>query len=629
MAKDRVFELIRKEEVVLFVGAGMSLYAGYPSGEMLSKILYDNLTNDLKKEVDFDTNLPKLADDIYNLKGGNKNYLFEILKKEFQKEPTSIETHKLLAKIPHFKTIITTNYDSLIESTNREIEVIRKSKDYPIANSKKQLLFKIHSDLSDTEKIILTNSDYISYFSKSNEQTIFWNAVRDKLASNHVLFIGYSMDDSNINVILKNIINELGDNRKEMFFVSPSISKPKLNFLQRNNIGYLESTGEKLINEIYEDLKLNYFPNLSKGNGTADTALNFANSNQINIEIGKKGKGLEVVDFKSSNEDKDHKIEVKFELPNDEQTKKIMGSLQGENFDEVHLERKSLKEFNFFFKGIRFKTEQDIQKLIVKKLPFFDCNIDIVFEDGFEIDSYKFKLFAIQPNKNENHLKIEVEDFTIIFKVKFNAIEDTTKYNVEIIPNEEIKSTNSGLKFYEILSKIVSNEKFKIYREGKIFYNYNLKVKFSEDALDAKLLYCYFKNLKKIEKHFEIRFTKIDLQKAHEKSVKNIIAYIEKSQLVEQFNGLTFKIKDKVEFENLIKSGQEEKVFLVSDNEKTIIELYDLTFNLGYQHRIIKDVFIENLEDLKSNITSEIKLKSRTNSIYIEYLDDVNKSMHE
>lgn len=29
MAKDRIFELIRKEEVVLFVGAGMSLYAGY------------------------------------------------------------------------------------------------------------------------------------------------------------------------------------------------------------------------------------------------------------------------------------------------------------------------------------------------------------------------------------------------------------------------------------------------------------------------------------------------------------------------------------------------------------------------------------------------------------------------
>lgn len=461
MAKDRIFELIRKEEVVLFVGAGMSLYAGYPSGEKLSRILYDNLTNDLKRDIEFTNNLPKLAEDIYNLKRGNKNYLFEILKKEFQKEPTSIETHQLLAKIPHFKTIITTNYDSLIESTNRKIEVIRKSKDYPIVDLKKQLLFKIHSDLSDTENIIVTNSDYHNYFSNSKEQTVFWNAVKDKLASNHILFIGYSMDDSNINVILKNIMNELGDNRKEMFFVSPSIPKSKLNFLQRNGIEYIESTGEILINEIYEDLKLNYFPNLSKGDGTADTALNFANSNKINIELSKKDDSIVINDFKSLDEDKHHKIEVKFELPT-EKMKHIMGSLNGENFEDVHLERESLKEFNFFLKGFRFKTAEDIQNLIVKKLPVFDYIVDIIFEDGIEINNYKFKLYAIQPDKNENHLKIVVEDFTIILKIKFNTIEDNTRYNVEVIPNEGIKSTNSGLKFYEILSKIISNQKFKI-----------------------------------------------------------------------------------------------------------------------------------------------------------------------
>lgn len=377
MAKDRIFELIRKEEVVLFVGAGMSLYAGYPSGEKLSQILYDNLTNDLKKDIEFTKILPRLAEDIYNLKGGNKNYLFEILKREFQKEPTSVKTHELLAKILHFKTIITTNYDTLIETTNRKIEVIRKSKDYPIASSKKQLLFKIHSDLSDTEKIILTDSDYINYFSNSNEQTVFWNAVKDKLASNHILFIGYSMEDSNINVILKKIINELGDNRKEMFFVSPSISPSKLSFLQRNSIGYIESKGEILISEIFEDLKLNYFPNLSKGNGTADTALDFAKLNQINIDVSTKDEGIVINNFKSLDEDKNHKIEIKFELPKNEQSKQIMGSLKGENFEDIYLENESLKEFNFFFKGFRFKTEEDIKKLILKKAPIFDCNIDI------------------------------------------------------------------------------------------------------------------------------------------------------------------------------------------------------------------------------------------------------------
>ena len=34
MNKESLFELIRKEEVVLFVGAGLSIYAGFPSGKV-------------------------------------------------------------------------------------------------------------------------------------------------------------------------------------------------------------------------------------------------------------------------------------------------------------------------------------------------------------------------------------------------------------------------------------------------------------------------------------------------------------------------------------------------------------------------------------------------------------------
>jgi hypothetical protein len=621
MAKDRVFELIQKEEVLLFVGAGMSLYAGYPSGEKLCEILYENLSNDSKKEIDFVNNLPKLADDIFNLKGGNKNYLFEILKKEFQKAPVLTDAHQLLAKIPHFKTIITTNYDTLIESTNKAIEVIRKSKDYPLASFKKQLLFKIHSDLSDTDRIILTNSDYNNYFSNSNEQTIFWNAVKDKLASNHILFIGYSMDDPNLNVIINNIIAELGDSRKEMFFVAPSISKSKLSFLQRNGIEYIESTGEVLIREIYEDLKLNYFPNLSKGNGTVDTALNFANSNQINITVNKKEQNLVIGEISSMDESKNYEVEVKFELSNDEKTEKIVSSLKGKDFEDIHLDSDSLKGFNLFFKGFRFKTEEHIKSLIVKKLAIFDFDIHLIFDDGFEIDSYPFKLYGIEPYKNECHLKIEVEEFIIIIRIEFQAIENSTKYNVQIIPSNKIKSTISGLKFYQILSKIISNQKFKIYKENKIFYNYVPKIEFSEDALDAKLLFNYFQNLKKIERYFDVRFSNINLEMTYEKSVDKILAFIDKIKKTEQFTGHVFKIENKEEFENFIESGDQDRVLIMSESEKTIINLYDIQFDLGYLHRIIEDVFIENLEDLKSRKTSDILLKSKSNSISISFLD--------
>src|SRR5690606_34924565 len=152
----------------------------------------------------------------------------------------------------------------------------------------------------------------------NQEDTVFWNAVKDKLASNHILFIGYAMEDSNISVILDKIMNELGDTRKEIFFVSPSIKQSKLKYLERKGIQYIKSTGEELIDEILRDLKLNYFPGLNKGEGTADTALNFANSNQITLDVSKENDKIVIKDAKSSDRNTDYKINFKADLPKDE-----------------------------------------------------------------------------------------------------------------------------------------------------------------------------------------------------------------------------------------------------------------------------------------------------------------------
>ncbi|WP_188050776.1 hypothetical protein [Flavobacterium sp. GP15] len=107
MEKERLFELIRKEEILLFAGAGFSMYAGYPSGKDLSKTMHANLTPSQQNEIQLTSDLLQVTEDIYNIKNSNKNYLIEVLKKEFQKEPSSIKTHQLLAKIPQIKTVIT------------------------------------------------------------------------------------------------------------------------------------------------------------------------------------------------------------------------------------------------------------------------------------------------------------------------------------------------------------------------------------------------------------------------------------------------------------------------------------------------------------------------------------------
>ncbi|MEF9478956.1 hypothetical protein OWR28_15635 [Chryseobacterium sp. 1B4] len=72
MNKEKLFELIRREEVVLFAGAGMSIYAGYPSGAALAESLYNDLTNEERENIEFTYDLPVLANHIYNIQNGKK-----------------------------------------------------------------------------------------------------------------------------------------------------------------------------------------------------------------------------------------------------------------------------------------------------------------------------------------------------------------------------------------------------------------------------------------------------------------------------------------------------------------------------------------------------------------------------
>ncbi len=628
MSKERIFELIRKEEAALFVGAGMSLYAGYPSGAKLAETLYKNLTIDLQKEIDFTTNLPKLSEDIYYLKGGNKNYLIEILKREFQKEPTTTETHKLIAKIPQIKTIITTNYDTLFETTNKNLEVIRKSSDYPIANLKKQCLFKIHGDLCDTSNIILTNTDYNNYFVKESERSIFWNTVKTKLVENHIIFIGYSLEDSNIMVTIEKILNELGDNRKEMFFVAPNIKPAKLKFLQQKGIEYIQTTGEELFKEIDEDLKYNYLPGLNKGIGSADTAFDFAKINNLDIGLS-KSKDIYIVD-KITSLDGFSKNEVKFKIEGEEEsTKKIIDSLRGKDFEDVRLNGNLIKEYSHFFNGIRINNQDNVKSLYIKKVPSLFGLYNIVCEDGFELDNYYLEIFIANPNESEAKMKIKANDFEVLIRIDFTKNLENCKFHIEIVPSKAIKSVKNGLNFYSILSRITSNQRFKFFQENKLIFNYKEKIVFGEDALDARYLFDYFNKLKKLENHFDVRFVDISLDDANENYIDCIIAYLDKIVLDEEFNGMTFKNDNLEEFNFIINNGENERVLLISENEKSVVNLHGLDFTIGYLQKYVNDAYVDNLEDLKNDVTKEISIKSKSSIVYYQYTDNNTMITHQ
>lgn len=98
--------------------------------------------------------------------------------------------------------IITTNYDTLLESSKNEFceqyQVIVHDKDLLNAEKSKYII-KMHGDINDLDTIILKEEDYLNY---SQEHVLLELFVKSLLVDHTILFLGYSLNDYNIKLII-------------------------------------------------------------------------------------------------------------------------------------------------------------------------------------------------------------------------------------------------------------------------------------------------------------------------------------------------------------------------------------------------------------------------------------------
>lgn len=95
--KNRLFELISKEDVILFAGAGLSLYAGYPSGNELRDIFWKRLNEIEKQNFDKNLQLSILTQNIFDLHG-SRNSIISTLRDVFLTKPKKIKLIRLSQK---------------------------------------------------------------------------------------------------------------------------------------------------------------------------------------------------------------------------------------------------------------------------------------------------------------------------------------------------------------------------------------------------------------------------------------------------------------------------------------------------------------------------------------------------
>ncbi len=121
-----------------------------------------------------------------------------------------------------------------------------------------------------------------------------------------------------------------------------------------------------------------------------------------------------------------------------------------------------------------------------------------------------------------------------------------------------------------------------------------------------------------------MKFSNIDCDHINENIVENVLAYVEKRALKVKFDGLTLKDYDHEQVQHMLTAPENELALFYSKPEISSYNLHNLDFSIGFKHHIIMDAYIANKQDILSKKTRTIKLKSKSNSMQIQYSDEKN-----
>jgi hypothetical protein len=204
---DTLADAIRRRRAILFVGAGVSMSIGLPSWDALIDHMLEELKLDRSVIQGMNGGYQMVAE-FYRLKQGSMAPLRAWLDQTWQDSSRRISSsipHKLIVEL-NFPIIYTTNYDRNLEAAfefyKRPYAKIANAKDIANAADGATQIVKYHGDLEDDESLILTETDFLDRLSFDSPLDVKFRA--DALGRT-VLFIGYSMSDPNIRLLLHRI----------------------------------------------------------------------------------------------------------------------------------------------------------------------------------------------------------------------------------------------------------------------------------------------------------------------------------------------------------------------------------------------------------------------------------------
>ena len=434
-----------------------------------------------------------------------------------------------------------------------------------------------------------------------------------------ILFIGYNLEDSNVEVIFNKIKNKTGKNGKECYFVAPNIPPIKSVNLEKANIHPISLTGEKFFEELIEYLKKNIKKDFENKYISSDVYSEFIGNFDLKSEIEVDSSiGKNIVKNLTGIEGKDTKIEMTFSVSKsfDEINNEVNNLISiGDISEEMTIDKEMLRGFNLDINGISYRDIDDIKSIKFTLLPCFDKKIDVIFENGEEINDINLKVIPLDiiERKAKVIAQFYGNKLEIVFYPSTNReIETIFSYTI----SKEISNISKQILFFELIKHLSMRQLFSIYVDGKRAF----EGRFGEEAsfLSPKneFYLTYFKKLKEIEKLGNFRFSNIninDVTPENHNLLEIIIAKFKNKPIKKRSPQILLKPKS---FDYTAYKNNFDLNFTQNLGD---IVIHNQTFKIGEITTQISDAFISNYEEIISDRTKSPIIESRSKRALITF----------
>lgn len=535
--------LVRSSEVSLFIGSGFSLKAGAPSAPDLVKSLARHFPKGYKKGLRY-LPLDDIASEYVKFHQGDREPLMEFLKKEMSFKRTDLSDHQALSRIPHFRNIFTTNYDTLLEDCYppADTKIVRCNADCSLSD-KPVNIYKVHGDLLCSEQIVITRQDYDELLSSKRNEMV-WNRVIDAFASSDIVFLGYGLNDSNVQILLKHVSETLGENRRKVFLIAPGLTEEKAAELTTYNVKYVDAYAEEFLASLTANLKDNVFSDFVSGRVPKEVALRFFDYYRIKAALEYGDRKIVVKNINPADETVPQTIHFttkgKLDYFKDPSTFDFESRAERSKtlkIPTVKVDKDSIVSFEIRINGVKVMGTDEIGAVEIGPATIAEGKIDVVAPEMGFIENVDYKTY-----KSGNNLVLSLDtplcDLDFIWEFKEGRF---INCSVKTLYKEDYGQYEKAVSWTKFFIALFRGQEIQIGEQVKGRINPALYSGFEKKfrkSLD------YYENVRRIEIQRKKVFSRHDKYEEGAEDVSSMILHLLAEDSVEE----KLNMKGRIEF---------------------------------------------------------------------------------